>query len=49
MTKGVAERIDEGVLRWFDHVVRIDNDRIAKRVYAGKCAGNDSVGMPQKR
>ena len=24
--------IDEGVLQWFDHVERIESDRIAKRV-----------------
>ena len=28
-TKGVDERIDEGVLRWFGHV---EKNRIAKRV-----------------
>ena len=36
-TKGVDEVIDEGVLRQFDHVERIKNDRIAKRVYVGVC------------
>ena len=35
VTKGVDERIDEGVLWWFSHVERIENDRIAKRVYIG--------------
>ena len=33
MTKGVDEKIDEDVLRWFGHVERIENDRIAKKVY----------------
>ena len=33
VTKGVDERIDEGVLRWFGNVERMENDRIAKRVY----------------
>ena len=37
VTKGVDERIDEGVLRWFAHVERVKNDRFAKRVYAGAC------------
>ena len=32
VTKGVDEKIDEGVLRWFGHVERMENDRIAKRV-----------------
>ena len=28
-----VDEIDEGVLRWFGHVKRIEKDRIAKRVY----------------
>ena len=39
MTKGVDERIVEGVFRWFEHVERMESDRIAERVYVGKCAG----------
>ena len=40
--KGVVwsdERIDESVLRWFGHVERLKNDRIAKRVYVGQSDG----------
>ena len=40
VTKGVDENIDEGILRWFDHVERMEHDRIAKRVYVGVCAGS---------
>ena len=40
MEKGPDERIDEGVLRWFSHVKRMENNRIVKRVYAGECAGS---------
>ena len=47
--KGLDERIDEGVLRWFDHVKRMERDRIPKRVYGRECAGSRSVGRPQKR
>ena len=42
------ERID-GVLWWFIHVERMENDRIDKRVYVGECAGNCSVGWLWKR
>ena len=49
MTKGVDERIVEGVFRWFEHVERMESDRIAERVYVGKCAGNRSVSRPRKR
>ena len=37
------ERIDEGALRWFGNVERIENDRIAKRVYVGEVVAQ-SVG-----
>ena len=33
--EGLEERIDEGVFWWFSHVKRMENDRIAKRVYVG--------------
>ena len=49
VTKGVDKRIDEGVLRWFGHVERLEKDRIAKRVYVRECAGSRSMGKPRKR
>ena len=49
MQKGLDERIDEGVLRWFGHVERMKKERIAKRVYVGECAGSLSLGRPRKR
>ena len=48
VTKGVDEKIDEGALRWFVHVQRMENGRIAKRVHVGECAGSRSVGIPRK-
>ena len=42
--KGVDEKVDEGVLRCFGHVERMENDMIAKRVYVGESAGSRSVG-----
>ena len=45
MKKGV----DEGFLRWFCHVERMENDRIAKMVYVRECAGSRSVGRTRKR
>ena len=47
--KGLDKRIDEGVLRCFGHVERMERDRIAKRVYVEECAGSRSVGSPRKR
>ena len=48
MKKGVDEKIDEGVLRWFGHAERIENVRIIERVYVGVCSGSRSVDRPQK-
>ena len=47
MTKGVDEKIDEGVLQWFCRVERMEKDRIAS--LCRKCTGSRSVGRPQKR
>ena len=43
------EKIDEGILRWFNHVERMENNRISKMVYVRECAGSRSVGRPKKR
>ena len=49
MTKGVDKKIDKVVLRWFGHVERMENHRIAKRAYVGERAGRHSMGRPRKR
>ena len=49
MKKCVDKRIDECVLRWFHQVDRMDNGRIAKRLYIRECVGSRSVGRPSKR
>ena len=39
MKKSVDEKVDENVIRWVDHVKRMENDRILKRVYVGEWVG----------
>ena len=41
--KGVSESIYEGVLLWFGHEERMENDRTVKRICAGEYAGSRSV------
>ena len=48
-TKGLDERNDENVLRWFGQVERMENDRIVRRVYVGECAGSRSISSPRKK
>ena len=47
VAKEVSERIDDLLYRC-SHVERMENDRIAKRVYVGECAGSRSAGQPRK-
>src|SRR5678815_6092076 len=35
--KGVNERINESMLRWFGHVERMNDSRLVKRMYSGEC------------
>ena len=35
----VSQRIDQGVLRWFGHVERIGDERMAKRVHESDVRG----------
>ena len=49
MTKGVDERMDEGVLRWFVNVESMEKDRIAKTIYVGECASIRLVSRRRKR
>ena len=44
-----SERINEGVIRLFGHAERVEDDRFAKIVYVGECAGSRSVGRQRKR
>merc|ERR1712002_999779 len=45
---GVSERMDQGVLRWFGHVVRMGYERLVKRVYDSEVRGVRRRGRPRK-
>ena len=44
----VSQRIDQGVLRWFGHVERVGDERMAKRVYESDVRGVKRRGRPRK-
>ena len=50
---GVEKRVDKGtdliILSWFGHIDRIENDKIAKKVYVGERVGRHLVGRLRKR
>ena len=35
----VSQRMDQGVLRWFGHVERMENERLVKRMYESEVRG----------
>ena len=47
--KGLKERIDEGVLRCYGRVERMESNRITKRLYVEEWAGSRSVCRPRRR
>ena len=47
--EGLDERIDEGCFPAVRHVERMENDKIAKKVYVGEWVGSLSVDRSQKR
>lgn len=47
--KGVNGIIDDGTLRWYGHVKRMDEGRLVKRIYDSMCVGERRVGRPRKR
>ena len=44
----VSQKIDQGVLRWFGHVKRMEDERMAKRVYESNVRGVRRRGRPIK-
>ena len=38
----VVKGVDESVLCWYGHIERMENDKIARRVYLGICVGSKS-------
>src|SRR5678815_4693102 len=47
--KGVNERINESMLRWFGHVERMNDSRLVKRMYSVECVGNRPAGRPKRK
>ena len=44
----VSQRMDQGVLKWFGHVERMENERLVKRVYDSEVRGVRRRGGQKK-
>ena len=45
--RDLASRADQRVLRWYEHVERMDEHRIARRVLVAKVSGRRVRGKPR--
>ncbi|TOF78419.1 hypothetical protein CGJ15_26585, partial [Vibrio parahaemolyticus] len=48
ITKTVVQRAEEGLLRWFGHVERMERNRMTSRVYQSVVEGRRGRGRPRK-
>ena len=47
--KGLVVRAEQGILRWFGHVVRMDKERLVKKVFGSSIVGTRARGRPKWR
>src|SRR5277367_5245323 len=46
--KGIDEIRRRGLLGWFGHVERMDENRVVKKIYESVCEGSNVRGRPKK-
>jgi len=47
--RGVLERAEERMLKWFGHMERMGRDRVVRRVYDAEVEGDRGRGRPRRR
>ena len=47
--KSMTERAEQGVLRWFGHLIRMNEERIVKKVFNSEVDGERGRGRPKLR
>ena len=45
----MVERANKGILRWYGHLLRMNNKRLAKKVFMSEIIGNKGSGKPKWR
>jgi len=46
--RSLLERADQGVLKWFGHIERMEEERVIKRIYRSTVEGDRLRGRPRK-
>ena len=47
--KSIISRYEQGILRWYGHVLRMDGGRLARRVFEDVVTGVRGMGRPKRR
>ena len=47
MRRELTSRVDMNILRWFDHVEKMDNEQLLKKVMNAKVDGRSARGRPR--
>ena len=47
--KGILAKMEESTLRWYGHVVRMESERLVKKIYDGIFEGSRRRGRPKKK
>ena len=47
MVKRLGDRVDARVLRWYGHMVRMDDARLVKKVWKAEVSGRRPRGRPK--
>jgi len=45
--KRIISKFEQGILRWYGHVLRMDGDRLARRVFVDEMLGIRGRGRPK--
>ena len=48
MERKLSERVDQRVLSWYGHVVRMDEERLTERVWKAEVSGVNLRGRPRR-
>ncbi len=49
VVRKLSDRVDQSVLRWYGHMVRMDEERLTKKVWRAPVTGERRRGRPNLR
>ena len=47
--RGLVSRCQQGILKWYGHLIRMEDERLVKKVFESSVAGRRKRGKPKQR